>query len=52
MHMSISPWSGDKGLQRLPFMKFYNVLEEKCKFTIGLNTVKNIDHIKKSFRQK
>ncbi len=37
----ISP-SG-KGLQRLICLKYYDVLKLEIKFTLGLNTAKNID---------
>ncbi len=36
----------------LPFLKYYNALEWGSKFTIGLNTAKNIDYIEKCFKRK
>ncbi len=33
-HISISPRSGARGLQRLPFLKYYYVLESECGFTL------------------
>ncbi len=52
MHISISPGSGAWDLQRLPFLKYYNVLEWESRFTFGLNAAKNTDYIKISFKQK
>ncbi len=40
------------GLQRLPYLKYYNVLKWESKFTFGLNTAKNTHYIKKSFKLK
>ncbi len=45
--MSISPWSGARGLQRLIFLKYYNTLKWESRFTLGLNTAKNMHYIKK-----
>ncbi len=37
----------------MPFLlKYYNALEWESRFTLALNVVENIDHIKKCFRQK
>ncbi len=36
-----------KGSIDLPFLKYYNAQEWECIFTIGLNTLKYIDYIKK-----
>ncbi len=41
--------SDSKGV---PFLKYYNLLEWKSRFTLGLNTAKNIDYIEKLFKQK
>ncbi len=48
--MSISPQSEARGLERLPFLKYYYVLKWESKFTLGLNTVKNTYYIKKCFK--
>ncbi len=45
-HMSISPRCGDRWLQRLVCLK-YNVLKWESGITLGLNTAKNTDDIKK-----
>ncbi len=41
--MSISPRSEGGWLQRLPFLKYYNVLAWEGRFTLGLNAAKNTD---------
>ncbi len=48
--MSIPHRSGDTGLKRLPFLKYYDVLKRENGFTCGLNTAKIIDYIKKLFK--
>ncbi len=50
VHISISFRKGGKRLRRLPFLKYYNVLEWESRFTLGLNTAKK--KIKKSFKKK
>ncbi len=35
-----------RGLQRIPCLKYYNVLKWENRFTLGLNTTKNTDYIK------
>ncbi len=50
--ISISPRSGAKGFERLPFLKYYDVMEWESRFTLGLNPGKNADYIKKCFKQK
>ncbi len=50
MHMPIFPKSGAKGLQKLPFSKYYKVLKWESRFTLGLNAAENADHIKKRFK--
>ncbi len=37
--------SGARGLQKLPFLKYYNVLEWKNRFNLGLYTAKITDYI-------
>ncbi len=39
--VSISPWSGARGLQRSPFFKYFSALEWKKTFTLGLKATKN-----------
>ncbi len=39
-------------LQRLPFLKYFNVLEWEGRFTLGLNAEENTNYLKKSFKQK
>ncbi len=48
--MYISPQSGDKGLERLIWLKYYNEQKRQIIFTLGLNAVKNTNFIKKSFK--
>ncbi len=43
--MSLSPASGARGLQKLPWLKYYNVLKWKSRFTLVLNGAKNTDYI-------
>ncbi len=47
--MSISPKSWAKVLQRLMCLKFYDIQKREIRFTLGLNTAKNIDYKKKIF---
>ncbi len=47
--MSVSPWSGAWGLQKLRCLKYYNILKPESRFTLGLNTAENADYIKKCF---
>ncbi len=49
-HVSISGRSGAKGLQGLPFWKYYNALEWESRFTLGLNVASNTDLIKNFFK--
>ncbi len=49
-HISVSLRSGAKGIQRLPFLKYYNVLEWESRFVLGPNTAGNMDYIKKSLK--
>ncbi len=39
-----------EGSKDLPFLKYYNGQEWESRFTLALNTVKNIDYIKKCFK--
>ncbi len=48
----ISPRSEARRLQRLPFLKNYNVLEWEKRFTLGPNSAKNTYNIKKCLQQK
>ncbi len=50
MHMSFTPRSRGRGVQRLPFLKCYDVLEWESRFTLGLNNEKNTDYIKNYFK--
>ncbi len=45
--MSISPEV--EGHQRLPFLKYYDVLKLQNRFTLELNVAKNTCYIKKYF---
>ncbi len=45
--MSIFPMSRGKGLQRLPCLKYYNVLKWESRFTLGLDAAKIIGYIEK-----
>ncbi len=52
-HMSISPRSRVRGLQRLPCFKYYAVLKWKSRFTLGsskLDDAKITNYIKKCFK--
>ncbi len=40
-HISIFPRTGVRGLQRLPFLKIFNVLEWERRFPLGPNAAKN-----------
>ncbi len=46
--MSISPWSGGSGLERLASSKYYSVLKHEITFNLGLNAAKNTHRIKKA----
>ncbi len=37
-HMSLSSRSGARGLERLPWLKYYNVMKWESRFTLRLNT--------------
>ncbi len=45
-HVSISPRSGARGLQRLSCFKYNNVLKRKSGFALGFNAAENTSHIK------
>ncbi len=42
--MSISPQSGTKEFERLPCLKYYNILKEENGLTLEFNTAQNIDY--------
>ncbi len=51
--MTLSPLqSRARWLQRLQILKYYNVLEQESRFTLGLNAAKNTDYIKKCLKLK
>ncbi len=50
--MFTSPWRRVKGFQRLPYLKYYNVLKQESRFTLGLDAAKIIDYIEKCFKLK
>ncbi len=45
--ISIFPRSGARGLERLPSLKYYNVLKWESRFTLGLNDAESAHYIKK-----
>ncbi len=45
--MFIFPRNGLKGFKDALRLKYYNTLEWESRFTLGLNTAKNVDYIKK-----
>ncbi len=47
MHMSISPPSGVRGLERLTCLKYYIVLKQQSTFNLELNVAENTDNLKK-----
>ncbi len=49
-HVPILLMSGANGLQRLPCLKHYNVLQWKSKFTLGFSAAESTDYIKKCFK--
>ncbi len=51
-YIFISPRSGARGLQRLPFLKYNNILEWESWLSLGLNVAKSTDCIEKCFIQK
>ncbi len=50
--MSVSPQSGTKEFERLPCLKYDNILKQENRLTLGLNTVQNIDYYKKNIEVK
>ncbi len=42
MGISVSPGSGAKELQKVPYFKYYNAFEWESRFTLGLNIAKNL----------
>ncbi len=51
-HMSISPTSGARELQRSVCLKSYNAQKQESRFTLGLNAAKNTYFTKKKLRIK
>ncbi len=47
VQISIFLMTGAKGFQRLTCLKYFNELEWESRFTLRLNTTKNVDYIKK-----
>ncbi len=47
-HVSIFPRSGATRLERLIWLKYYNVQKRQIIFTLGLNAAKNTDFMKKA----
>ncbi len=50
-HISISPQSGARWLDRLIWLKYYNVQKRQIIFTSEMNVVKNTDFMKKALSQ-
>ncbi len=48
--MYVSSMSEGRLLQRLIWLKYYNVLKQESRSSLGLNAVENIDYIKKFFK--
>ncbi len=48
--MSISPKSGASGLQGLPCFKYYNILKQESRLTLGLDTAKITYCIEERFK--
>ncbi len=46
------PWRGATSLQRLAFLKYYNVQERQSKLTLGPNVAENTSDFKKLFKIK
>ncbi len=46
--MSISPWSGARGFERLMGLKYFYVLKRQITVTLGLNSDKNTDYMEKA----
>ncbi len=44
--MSVSLQNGARGLKILPCLKYYNVLKQENRLTLGLNTAKNTGFMK------
>ncbi len=49
-HMSISPESGGKGLEKLIWLKYDIVRKWQNTFNLGLNIAKNMHHTKRSVK--
>ncbi len=50
--MSIFACSGTMRAERLPCLKYYNVLKWENRLTLGLNTAKNTNYMKKKLEIK
>ncbi len=48
--VTLSPRSGVKCLQRLPCLKYCDVLKRESRFSLGLSAVKNTDYSEKSIK--
>ncbi len=48
--MSISDQSGPSGLERLIWLKYFNVLKWQIKFTLRLNAEKNTNYMEKNLK--
>ncbi len=48
--MSISAQSEARGLESLPRSKYFNILKQKNRLTLGLNAAKNTDCMKRSVK--
>ncbi len=51
-YVSICPWSGARGLERLIQLKYYVVLKRQITINLGLNAAKNMHYIKKKGSSK
>ncbi len=40
-HLSICPWSGAIGLERLTWLKYYDLVKRQITFTFGLNAAES-----------
>ncbi len=48
--MDIFPQGGARGLERLAYLKYYNVWKHENRLTLGLNAAENTDYMKKNFK--
>ncbi len=49
-HMSFSPWSGARGLERLIWLKYNIALKMENTFTLAMNAPKKMHQIQKNFK--